>query len=457
MEKNFTLPRILHYNLCFKIEPMYNFFSVNGLVTINNDTNVGFSKINLLIYHSLKVKSIRYVDNIELDFTQEVISLKDEENYYINYITINLDGILEPNGQVILNIEYEGNINGYSHLMAYIKDKIDSDFSILRPDSHTYPIVAEPNFDSILQSYDNTFTYNISINIPKEYTAGCGGVLKKIEQIKENHIFCYVCNKPTWRFDIGIAKYSIVEDKNINVKLFVFPEHVTNAENIIIKEIRRAFDFFTNIFGDYNKDKYFTIVEVKESYGSQAGDNYVMMEEHGFSSDVKKLTHFYHEIGHTWNVKSRGDIKKSRFFDEAFACYFEALAIREFYGNNAFTDKMESYRKFYIESVQSDNINFYTPICDYGKYNIGYNSYTKGPWVLYILNKILGDNTFNNVIRYFLDKYKYKEVDFNDFEDTVHKVSGVDLCDFFKEWIYGIDSSEFLCKDVDLNYIADER
>lgn len=453
MINELELPRILNYDLYFKIEPAQNSFSVLGIITIANETIYELNQLNILLYHSLKVKSIKDADNENLYFTQEKVSLKDEKEYYVNNIKIKLKNILKSNDQVNLYIEYEGSINGYSHLMAYVKDKIDKEFSILRPDSHAYPIIAQPFYESISKSYKNLFTYNITIDVPKEYTAGCGGVLKEITHKKDRNIFRYISESPTWRFDIGIAQYSLIEDKDINLKIFVFPKHRENAENVVRKEVKRAFDLFTTLFGEYHKDNYFTVIEIKESYGSQAGDSYIIMEEHGFSNDVKKLTHLYHEIGHTWNVKAKYDVQRTRFFDEAFASYFEALAIKKFYGDTALKEKMELYRQYYIKSIDSDKTNYCTPICEYGKYEIGYNSYTKGPWVLYVLNEIVGDDIFNKIIRNFLNKFKDKEVDFKDFESIVNETSHIDFNKFFSQWIYGIESSEFLYTGKKLSYM----
>lgn len=446
MDNKDNLVGIKHYNLHFKIQPDNGVFNVYGTMTIENKSDYVCNEIPIVLYHQLEVKKVKDINNKDLNFTQEKIELKDEENYYVNYILIKLDDILKPNGNMNLYIEYEGSINGYSHLMAYIKDKIDKDFSIIRPDCHAYPIAAQPCYESISKSYENTFTYNLSIDVPYNYIAGCGGVLKDIVRRENRIIFTYVCDSPTWRFDIGAAKYCIVEDKAMNLIIFVFSEHKVNAENIVKKEIKRAFDFFTAAFGEYCKNDYFTVIEIKESYGSQAGDNYIMMEEHGFSGDSKNLTHLYHEIGHRWNVKAKYNVQKTRFFDEAFASYFETLAIKKFYGEKAFTDKMELYRKSFIKSVETDKINYDTPICDYWKYEIGHNSYTKGPWALYALNSIVGDENFNRIIKTFLNKYRYKKVDFKDFEETVREVYNGNLDSFFNCWIYGIESSKLLCK-----------
>lgn len=453
MKQNCELCKITDYDLHFEVEPEKGFFNSQGTITIFNDTKEAFKKLSIMLYHNLNVKNIRNTENESLVFFQEKVSLEDEENYLVNYITISLNEALRANEQINISIEYEGSLNGYQKVMSYVKDKIHRDFSILRPDCHAYPIIAEPSFSSILKSYKNNFTYNILVRVPKFYKVGCGGVLKNVTEVKDYNIFNYVGDSPTWRFDIAVADYSIVEDKDINLKIFAFPEHKANAENIVVNEIKRAFHLFEDLFGDLREDKYFTVVEIKEAYGSQAGDNYILMEEHGFSGDTKKLTHLYHEIGHAWNVKAKYDIQRTRFFDEAFASYFEALAIKNFYGYKEFIGKMDLYRNLFIESVNEDRINFNTPICNYGKYEIGHNSYTKGPWVLYLLNEILGDEVFFKAIRIFLSEFRDKEVDFEDFKELIEEVSNIDLSMFFKKWIYGIELSELLCSDVDVKHM----
>jgi len=453
LKQNCELCKITNYDLHFEVEPEKGSFNSQGTITILNDTKEEFRSLNIILYHDLEVKDIKNIENKSLVFLQEKVSLKDEGSYRVNYITISLKQFLKPNGEINLKIEYEGSLNGYSEVMAYVKDKINRDFSILRPDSHAYPIIAQPSFSSILKSYKNNFTYSISVKVPKMYKVGCGGVLKNVTETNDYSIFNYSSVSPTWRFDITVADYSIIEDKDINLKIFVFQEHKANAEKIVIREIKRSFKLFEDLFGDFQEDKYFTVVETKEAYGSQAGDNYILMEEHGFSKDIKKLTHLYHEVGHAWNVKAKHDIQRTRFFDEAFASYFEALAIKKFYGYKEFTAKIDLYRNLFIESVNADKINFSTPICNYGKYEIGHNSYTKGPWVLYLLNEILGDEFFYKAIRNFLNKFRDKEVDFEDFREAIEEVSNIDLSVFFKKWIYGIESSEFLYSDVDVKHM----
>ncbi|MFD3157219.1 M1 family aminopeptidase [Haloimpatiens sp. FM7330] len=456
MEKITDFLGISNYDLTFKVEPLKGIFNVKGMLCIKNKGNRGCNKIPILLYKDLEIKDIKNENNEKINFKQQIISLADQQEFYVNYGLIDVDNILNGGEQINLYIEYEGSINGYSDLMMYVKDKIGKEFSIIRPDCLAYPIISEVSYENILKSYRNNFTYNISVDVPKNYTAACGGILKETVSKGNRNIFKYISSSPTWRFDIAISQYFLVEDKDMNLKIFVFPKDKVNAEDVIKNEIKRSFDFFSNVFGDYPKNNYFSVIETKTAYGSQAGDNYIVMEEDSFSGNNKKITQLYHEIGHAWNAKPKYKVKSTRFFDEAFASYFEALAIREFNGEKFYRNKMELYRKYFKMSVNEDKINYNTPIYDYGKFEIGENSYTKGPWVLYVLNEIVGNEKFYKIIRRFLYEFKGKEVDFKDFQEIAQKASGINLDKFFEQWIYGVESSKYLYDGIKLSIIIEK-
>ncbi len=66
------------------------------------------------------------------------------------------------------------------------------------------------------------------------------------------------------------------------------------------------------------------------------------------------------------------------------------------------SNEMESARKSIIRQAEKDKQNLDAPIGDYGKYEIGGLSYSKGAWSFYVLHHILGDEVFTKGIRSFL-------------------------------------------------------
>ena len=94
--------------------------------------------------------------------------------------------------------------------------------------------------------------------------------------------------------------------------------------------------------------------------------------------------------------------------------------------------------------AKKNSRNATTPIAEYGKEELGDNSYTKGAWSLYILNQMVEDEGFNQIIRTFMAEFSDRPAGFGDFQGVAERVSKRDLSRFFKEWFFGAESSELL-------------
>lgn len=450
---NLSLPKVSSYSLEFDVNPEQGNMQVQGKMKVLNQTDYQVDELPFLLYHELKIETIADDSGRKLCFEQEITPFDNEKNFQVNFIRIKLDKPLLPGHTNVCYVKYSGSLNGYADVMAYVKDSIDPDFSIIRNDCFAYPVLTYPSNKYWMQAVNYEFDYHLEVLVPANYIVGCGGKLEKVASEKNKKRFSYFSSVPTRRFDITIAEYKIIEDRELALKIFSFPQDQVFAETKLKREITKVYDYFLQIFGNYSGYNYYTVVEVKEKYGSQSGDNYIMMEEHAFKENGE-LTHLYHEIGHAWNVKAKPPINRCRFFDEAFASYYEALAIKDFFGEVAYVNKMEFYRQAFIKDVERDRRCYEIPIREYHKFEIGYNSYTKGPWVLYVLHTLLGDARFFKVIRKLLNKYKFLEVDFTDFQNVAEEISGQKLNNFFQEWIFGIESSKYLVERRDISRIV---
>jgi aminopeptidase N len=105
---------------------------------------------------------------------------------------------------------------------------------------------------------------------------------------------------------------------------------------------------------------------------------------------------------------------------------------------------MEKSRNAFVRWANRDQQVSETPIAEYGGKELGRHSYTKGAWSLYVLNNIVGDKIFAQVIRSMLAEYEDKTIDFAGFQELCEVVSKKDLKKYFDEWIYGTESSKLL-------------
>jgi aminopeptidase N len=170
--------------------------------------------------------------------------------------------------------------------------------------------------------------------------------------------------------------------------------------------------------------------------------------------DHKNLRELYHEVAHRWNAKPDPGLRRTRWFDEAFASYFEALALRALSGEKEYLDDLEHQRAYYVRETKEDEKAINVPITQYGKYDLGHLSYLKGPWSLYVLHKTIGEEPFRKAISQYLREHQQNPATFDDFQQVIKQVTGRDMQKYFDEWFYGTESSRLLIDKVPVETIA---
>jgi hypothetical protein len=436
------LPKVTHYELRVHIVPTDERLTAEARITVSNPTASAWREIPFLLYRLLAVDGAEDEHNVPLSYRQTVVSMSDEKNCQVNSVALTLREPLLAGGTTKITLKYSGAIFGYPEVMPYVREHIGEDYTLLRPDALAYPILAEPSFRSFVATVGALFTYDLEITVPSGTQVACGGLPRGNSVDDGTETFRFASRLPTFRMDIAAAKFKVVKNDAGNLAVYALPEDVAGAPNLL-KEMQRVIAFYTSWFGPSPKAAAYTVIEVPEGYGSQASDFYILLVA-GTFKDPKRVDEVYHEIGHAWNPKVKPEIERTRWFDEAFASYFEALALREFQGQKAFDDQMAGYREHFRDDASKDSRNATTPIADYGKEELGENSYTKGAWSLYVLNQIVGDEQFKQIIRTVLREFSDRPADFKDFQDVAARVSQRDLSCFYHEWIFGAESSKLL-------------
>ncbi len=445
------LPKVTHYSLSLHFLPKMEKIAATAEMSIENTTSVEIKEISLLLYRLLEVESVTDQRQSPLPFAQDVVKFSDESNLQVNQVNIHLGEALSPGKTSIVRLTYKGAIFGYPEVMMYVRDRIDEDYSLIRPDAFSYPMLCHPSWESLMEAYRSRFTYDIEATAPKGYTIACGGVLRKQITEGDSQMFYFQNRIPTWRIDIAMAKFAVIEDKQNRLVVYCLSGDENGAENVM-KAMERSLNLFSESFGGLNDFQGFTIIEVPDGWGSQAGDYYIVQTAAAFK-DPNKLSEVYHEIAHMWNVRARPPLDRSRWFDEAFASYFEGLAIQAFEGENAFQAYMERRRDRFIRSAAEDQKNYETPIAEYWKEEIGQNSYTKGAWSLYILHHLIGDDAFEGTIKALRSEFSRRPAGFEDFVKIAESVSGKNLGKYFDDWIFGSESSRLLVEKMSVDDI----
>jgi len=212
---------------------------------------------------------------------------------------------------------------------------------------------------------------------------------------------------------------------------YVLPEHLALGQaNLPL--VVGMLNIFSQKFGLYPF--------VKEKYGhSEIGWGGAMEHQTMTSANVGAFAEYViaHELGHQWF----GDFITcanwpSLWLNEGFATYCESVYFEQKSGSSSYwTDMLskEGSAKNAVGTLYAADTSNIPRLFDPSLV------YNKGAWVLHMLRHVLGDSTFFQSVRRYLDdpRLRYGVATTEDFQHACEEVSGRDLEYFFRQWIYG--------------------
>lgn len=438
-EKTLIL-KAVHYDLDIRIDyTNRKLKGICGLTVINTTSEVG-NIIPLLIYRLMKVTSIKDEKGNALVYTQKVLSFEDREKYQPNYLEVIPARILLKGDSCKLIIEYQGYLFGYVETgMGYVKDNIDPEFTILRPDCNAYPELGYPSEKvNRLAGFAPSFNYIIKIHVPDSLVVVNGGALISKDTKNGYSTYIYRNLKLAWRIDIAIGKYKILETPLL--KIYYLEQDFAGAETVL-KYAERTLILYSEWWGKLKESKTFSVIEVPSGYGSQADETCILQSADVFT-DSTQMRQLYHEISHLWNVNSN-DQHYPRW-NEGLATFIEYLTIEKL-ENRLYLDYVSDwYLKLLRKEIESDSLLRVTPLIDFGKTGIESYSYQVGMIMFHVLYQVMGESDFNKCLRTYYSDYYLTGATTEEFVSTAKKVSATNLSKFFNDWIYSTKYIELI-------------
>ncbi|EEB74441.2 conserved hypothetical protein [Thermococcus sp. AM4] len=380
----------LHLNFDFK----------KGALEVETKLKLAGKAITFLLNRGLKV------DSTSVPFSWCLEGLRGVEAFKTSVVRLE-----EPREEVELS--YSGRLAGYESVLSYLKDSVNPEYTLLRTDSLFYPIPSEPDFESLIKSVvSSEFNAEITVEgVPEGLVVAFGG------EIRGNRLRIEGTN----RLDIAIAPSTEIEEEPF--RLFVLGKEGIERT---LELLEKAYRFYSAILG--RGTNMFTVIETPENYGGQAGKGYALVSGSSLRAEIP--ANLYHELAHLWNPRATPEAHLSRFFDEAFANYLTALAIREIHGEEAFNRFIEGLRRNYEAIVKRFPEAEKLKPSEWGRLGLWELSYTKGALILYDLHLLMEDS-FYDLLRILAGA---ENVDFESFRRLAEELSGRDLGDFFERY-----------------------
>jgi hypothetical protein len=323
---------------------------------------------------------------------------------------------------------------------------------LYRPDSDSYwmlgfePWYAQPDLGAA------AFTWKCRVKVKKPFVPIASGTVVERKEEGDWNILTVEIDKPVILPVVLAGKYHLEEIKKdgrtIRVASYAFTnkraaEHLSTLASQIIK-------FYEPFLGPFPWNE-LTIIEVN-SYGfGVAPPGTMLITREAFSQHEDDLTklfsqglneRFAHEIAHQWwghQVKWPRD--EEEWLSESFAEYCAALLIRAQKGDGAYRSLVAQFESQSKESSKYASLATANRLEGEGSFRHRTNLlYGKGPWLLAVLHKQMGEQGFLTFLKTYQTNLKWKFCSTNLVQMLAEFITKKPYADFFNRYYWGTDT-----------------
>lgn len=294
------------------------------------------------------------------------------------------------------------------------------------------PVVDQPGDKS---------TVEFLVTAPNHYQVVSNGIMVEESNLANNmRLTHWKENKPlpTKIMVIGVADFAVSLAGVVNgipVYSWVYPQQRGGGFHDYAMALEILPWFIRNV-GPYAYDK-LANVQSKTIFGGMENANTIFYHENSIDSQGTAEGLIVHEIAHQWfgNMATEKNFAHL-WLSEGFASYMTILYLQDKYGLDTALHILKDDRKKVIQFAKKSPLPVVDPYTrDYMKL-LNPNSYEKGSWVLHMLRKEIGDSAFWQGVRKYYSTYAGKNADTEDLRKIFEEISGKDLKQFFKQWLY---------------------
>ncbi|HEV2129663.1 MAG TPA: M1 family metallopeptidase, partial [Longimicrobiaceae bacterium] len=231
---------------------------------------------------------------------------------------------------------------------------------------------------------------------------------------------------------------------------------------------RQAIEYWSRRFGPYLYPQA-TVVS-----GPVEGMEYPMLAFGGPGSRVENqpLMVIVHELAHQWYPMMLGT-HETRYpaMDEGMTTFITSLALEELFGRNTFWSPRLPYfargilgrgderrilqAAYLLDAGGDSDFPLLTHAHELNEWQLGLQVYVKTASVLFMLQDLLGEETFHRAMHVYHERWRFKHPYPEDFFRTVEDVAGRDLGWFWQPWFRGTATLDLALRDISQEQQAD--
>lgn len=301
-------------------------------------------------------------------------------------------------------------------------------------------------------------TYDVYIEVDTSNTALCGGNLISVDTNANLRTFHWSLNTPVPSYLVSVAvnKYSIAHDiyNSLNgpvpVTLAALASDTAMMKNSFVN-LHQAGHIYEDKYGPYEWSR-IGYVLVPFNSGAMEHATNIAYPRILTTFGTQYETVMAHELSHHW----WGDYitcqtAEDMWINEGSAVFSEYVFLEELYGASR---ELTEFRKNHLNVLQTAHVddNGYWPISGIPQaYTYGTTSYVKGANVIRSLRAYMNnDSLFYHASRTLLDSMALKDVNALTYRDIFSAASGINLTEFFNDWVFNPGFTELNIDSVQI-------
>jgi hypothetical protein len=375
-------------------------------------------------------------------------------NHIGEKLTVELESVLSAGQMDQVTVHYHGGAvvdpSGFGGF--YFNSDIAYNIGVAFTDiPHNYGRVWFPCFDNFVEKS----LYEFQILTPLNRMAYCNGHLLSTDSIAPDiRQSNWILNReiPSYLASVAISTYERYETSFLSISGDSIPVYLVakpvNLNTLVnsFSNLEAVFNAFEDWFGPYQMERIgYVLTPVGAMEHSTNIAFPVSLAGGGFQSESVMA----HELAHEWfgnlvTCKTAEDM----WLNEGWAEYlsllvYEVLEGPEFYSNLIRNNHREMLHKAHYSDGGFLTMNNIPLNVTYGQH-----VYNKGADMAHTLRGYLGDELFFNGLKAYLEEFAFKSADSYDFRDFLNSIDGIDVTDYFEDWIFQPGWTQFSIDNV---------
>ena len=419
------------------------------------------------------------------DLTSRITFIQPDDNNEKDQtvISVPLEDPVLPGRSIRLDIEFRSKLpkifarTGYSN-NYYLAGQWFPKIGVYEPAGMRYSETGQWNchqFHSNSEFYSNFGVYKVEIIVPERFIVGATGVLQsKTNNDDGTNTLNYLAKDVVDFAWTASPLFQVVEDQWRDVKIMVYmqPEHIKQADRHT-ESVKAALSYFDENLGKYPYST-ITIVDPPIHGMRSAGMEYPSFITAGCiwgMPEEIRMTEMVtiHEFGHNYfmGILATNEFEEA-WMDEGFNSYYEARIMDNTYGENT---SFVGFKKFHFGDHENQRLSYTTMpnpkiaevfrnAWEYQHGGYGSMSYGKTATWLLTLDRIVGRETMDKIMKTYFRRWKFKHPCATDFINIVNEIVrknhgtefGENMNWFFDQVLYSSD----IC-DYKLHSISNEK